>query len=73
MKLSRRLLQCLLFGVPLLAGCELFQQWSPSKDRVVEKGPVAGAPGKYSMRVSQFIFLSDVEFRRDQAIGWPKA
>src|ERR1043166_4339582 len=66
--MSRRLLHCLLFAMPILTGCELFQQWSPTKDRVVEKGPVAGAPGKYSMRVSQFIFLSDVELRRDQAI-----
>ena len=71
MKLSRRylwLLQALLCACPLLAGCELFNQFTSKKNERVEKDPVAGAPGKYSMRVSQFVFLSDVELRRDQAI-----
>ncbi len=71
MKLSRRylwLLQVLLCGCPLLAGCELFNQFTSKNSERVEKDPVAGAPGKYSMRVSQFVFLSDIELRRDQAI-----
>jgi hypothetical protein len=33
-----------------------------------DKDAAAGTPGKYSMRVSQFIFLSDFELRRDLPI-----
>jgi hypothetical protein len=65
----RWLLPALLGCLPLLAGCDLFQHWTqPAKDRV-EKEPVAGAPGKYSIRVPpQFIFLSDVPIRQEQPI-----
>lgn len=71
MTLSRRylwLLQVGLCACPLLAGCELFHQFTSKKSEHTEKSAIAGAPGKHSMRVSQFVFLSDVELRRDQAI-----
>src|ERR1017187_3417042 len=71
MKFSARyrwLLHATLCCLPLLAGCELFQHFSRPPVERAEKEPIAGAPGKYSVRVSQFIFLADVEIRRDHAI-----
>jgi hypothetical protein len=71
MKMSRRylwLLQSMLCCAPFLAGCELFPHFGPAKAERVEKESVAGAPGKYSIRISQFVFLSDIEIRRDQPI-----
>jgi hypothetical protein len=71
MKISRQyrwLLQGLLCCIPLLTGCEIFDHFRAPKNDRVEKEPVAGAPGKYSIRVSQFVFLSDVEIRKEQAI-----
>jgi hypothetical protein len=71
MKISGRylwLLQATLCCVPFLAGCDLFQHFSRPPAERVEKESIAGAPGKYSVRVSQFVFLSDVEIRRDNPI-----
>ncbi|HZZ80834.1 MAG TPA: hypothetical protein VFE62_20190 [Gemmataceae bacterium] len=44
----------------LLAGCELFPHFGGAKNEKVEKEPLPGAPGKYNIRVSQFIFFHDV-------------
>ncbi|MBI3822333.1 MAG: hypothetical protein HY289_06600 [Planctomycetes bacterium] len=70
MTISRRhgWLLVALLGIPLLAGCELLQHFSQQPKARVEREPIAGAPSKYSMRVSQFVFMSDVEIRRDQPI-----
>ena len=52
-----------------LVGCNLLPtQSSAPKERVEKKEPIAGAPGKHAVRVSQFIFLSDVELRRDHPL-----
>src|ERR1022692_4182697 len=54
----------LLCGIPLLAGCELLQHFNqPTKQAVTD--PIAGAPSKYEVRVSQFVFISDVKVQRD--------
>ncbi|MBI1831537.1 MAG: DUF1570 domain-containing protein [Planctomycetes bacterium] len=71
MTYSRRhfwLLHLMLLSLPLMVGCEFFRHWTqPVKERV-DKEPIPGAPSKHVMRVSQFIFLSDVELKRDQPI-----
>jgi hypothetical protein len=57
----------LLCCIPLLAGCELLQHFNqPTKPAGTE--PIAGAPSKYEVRVSQFVFISDVKIQRDQPI-----
>jgi hypothetical protein len=53
---------------PLLAGCELFPHFSNVKNEKLDKEPLAGAPGKYNVRVSQFVFLSDAPLDPNQAI-----
>lgn len=71
MAISRRHIGLLLTAlcVPSLAGCDLFRHFThnPAKEHGVRE-PIAGAPSKYQIRVSQFVFLSDVEIRRDQPI-----
>ena len=59
----------LLFACAL-AGCELFPHFGGTKSERIEKDPIGqtGAPGKYAMRVSQFVFLSDIELRRDHLV-----
>ena len=59
---------CLLTFAPLLAGCSLFPNFGHTKSEKSDKETASGAPGKYSLRVSQFIFMSDVEIQRDQPI-----
>lgn len=53
-----------------LAGCNLFPHVNPTPTEKGEKEPIAmaGAPGKHAIRVSQFVFLSDVELRRDMPL-----
>jgi hypothetical protein len=51
-----------------IIGCNLFPTFQGAKDERVDKEPIAGAPSKHVQRVSQFIFLSDVEMRRDHAM-----
>lgn len=68
---SRRylwLLQGLLCCLPVLAGCELLQHFSQPAAKRVDKEPLAGAPSKNQIRVSQFIFISDLKIHKDQAI-----
>ena len=63
---------CLLLGLfcLTLAGCNLLAHFTNSHNEKIEKEPIAiaGAPGKHAMRVSQFVFLSDVELRRDAPV-----
>ncbi|MBM3996343.1 MAG: DUF1570 domain-containing protein [Planctomycetes bacterium] len=63
------ILSAMLGSLALLVGCEFFQHWThPAKERA-DKEPIPGAPSKHVMRVPpQFIFLSDVELKRDQPI-----
>jgi hypothetical protein len=69
MKTSWRWLCLLLTCAPLLAGCELFSHFTNNtKPEKLDKEPLAGAPSKYNFRVSQFLFLSDVEINRDLPI-----
>lgn len=56
----------LLASASMLAGCSLFAPFAHKKDGKADKEPIAGAPARYSLRVSQFVFLSDVEMKRDQ-------
>ena len=68
---SRRylwLLQGLLCCMPVFAGCELLQHFSQPQAKRVDKEPMAGAPSKNQIRVSQFIFISDLKIHKDQAI-----
>jgi hypothetical protein len=51
-----------LFGI---VGCNLFPTHQNTQTDRLDKEPIAGAPSKHVLRVSQFIFLSDVELRRD--------
>jgi hypothetical protein len=69
MKQSRRILwlgSVALWAACGIVGCNLFPTHQNPPSERVEKAPVAGAPSKYVLRVAQFIFLSDVELRRDQ-------
>jgi hypothetical protein len=60
-------LSCLLAAsASFLSGCSLFSSFAHNKNDKADKEPIAGAPNKYSMRVSQFVFLSDVEMQREQ-------
>lgn len=54
----------------LLAGCHTFKMPGSGGDKAdkVEKETVPGRPGKYSFRVSQYVFYSDFEVKRDQPI-----
>ena len=62
------LLRCLLCCMPVLAGCELLQHFYQPEAKRVDKEPMAGAPSKNQIRVSQFIFISDLKIHKDQAI-----
>lgn len=68
MKTSWRYVWLLLSCAPLLTGCELFSHFTSPKPDKLDKEPLAGAPGKYNFRVSQFLFLSDVEINHDLPI-----
>jgi hypothetical protein len=64
----KRLLFPLLSAVVCaFAGCNLFPHFNSVKEDKVDKEPItiAGAPNKHALRVSQFVFLSDIELRRD--------
>lgn len=53
----------------LLAGCRGIRFTPPSADRAVAaKERPAAAPAKYTLRVGQFVFLSDFELKSDQPI-----
>jgi hypothetical protein len=52
----------------LASGCHLFPRQADTKVERSEKDLADGLPGKHAIRVSQFVFLSDVEIRKDQAI-----
>lgn len=62
------LLRGVLCCAPFVAGCNLFPHASSTTNERSDKESSAGMPGKYSIRVSQFVFLSDVEIRRDQPL-----
>jgi len=67
MKKVRRFhwLCCALWALGGIVGCNLFPTHQGTQNERVDKEPIAGAPSKHALRVSQFIFLSDVELRRD--------
>ncbi len=54
--------------MPLMAGCELLSHFTRSTPEKTEKEPLAGAPGKHSFRLGQFIFLADFEIRKDHPL-----
>jgi hypothetical protein len=71
MKISgpyRWLLQGVLCCAPIVCGCNLLPHGSSTPNERTDKESSAGMPGKYSIRVSQFVFLSDVEIRREQPL-----
>ena len=68
MKTCRRYLWSILVCVPLFAGCNLFPHIGGTTNEKTDKEAVAGLPSKYSFRVSQFVFLSDIELKRDQPL-----
>ena len=49
----------------VIAGCNLLPTHQGTQNDRPDKEPIAGAPSKHALRVSQFIFLSDIEMRRD--------
>lgn len=62
------LARVLLVSAPLLTGCNLVPIFPGNHSEQPDKDAVAGTPSKYSVRVSQFVFLSDFEIRRDLPI-----
>src|SRR5262249_43569732 len=52
---------------PVGAGCHSLRLFPPPADKTVKQEKDGGltAPGKYTLRVSQFAFLSDFELKRD--------
>lgn len=54
----------------LLFGCHTFKVPGPAGDKPekVEKETALARPGKFSFRVSQYVFYSDFEIKRDQPI-----
>ncbi len=49
-----------------LVGCNLLPNFTGTQqERAEKKEPIAGAPSKHAVRVSQFIFYSDLEIRKD--------
>jgi hypothetical protein len=49
-----------------LVGCHLLPTHNAAqKDRAEKREAAAGAPSKHAIRVSQFVFVSDVELRRE--------
>jgi hypothetical protein len=58
-------LTCL--SLTVVTGCHLFPLTLTGPDRA-ERDNVPGAPGKYSLRVSQFVFLSDFEVQKNLPI-----
>src|SRR5262245_1552831 len=60
----------LLFLALPATGCHSLRLFPPPADKTVkpEKDGGQAAPGKYTLRVSQFAFLSDVELKRDLPI-----
>jgi hypothetical protein len=66
----RRLLQALVLAFlsgTVASGCHLFPLTPAGPDRA-ERDNVPGAPGKFSYRVSQFVFLSDFEVQKNLPI-----
>jgi len=61
----RRLLLCsALLGLASSLGCSVFPLLTPAGPATPERENIPGAPGKYSYRVSQFVFLSDFEVQK---------
>jgi hypothetical protein len=67
-RLIGRLLRVLLLGGPCMFGCSLMPTFPGNQTERPDKEVIAGTPGKHSFRVSQFVFLSDFEIRRDLPI-----
>lgn len=56
-----------LLALLLLAGCQSLRLTPPAADKMTrpERELAVARPGKHSVRVSQFVFLSDFELKRD--------
>src|SRR5262249_48865506 len=55
----------------LLEGCQSLKLAPQPAERAADKGekePVLGAPVKYTLRVSQFLFYSDFKLKEDQPL-----
>src|SRR4029077_7487868 len=64
--LGRLALSVLVCALASVLGCHALRLEQPSPDKVppaTAKGPAP--PGKYSFRVSQYLFLSDFEVNHD--------
>src|SRR5262245_57139472 len=63
------LICCVLASLPCLAGCTLLHLSAlpNDKDTAVATN-VPQLPGKYSQRVSQFVFVSDFQLQTDQPL-----
>lgn len=69
MKNVRYLVCCLLLACSFaLAGCSLFPNHAKTQKDTASKEPIPGAPSKHAIRVSQFIFLSDLELKKDHEV-----
>jgi hypothetical protein len=67
--LSNRDITILFFRLKLTVGCHVLRLEQPSPDKLppaTAKAP--NPPGKYSFRVSQYLFLSDFEVKHDLPI-----
>jgi len=53
------------WSLAVVTGCHLFPLVTPGPEQAE---PIPGAPGKYSYRVSQFVFLSDFEVQKNLPI-----
>lgn len=63
----RLALAWVVIGVTIAMGCHLFPTL-PANPEQAERESIPGAPGKYSYRVSQFVFLSDFELQKNLPI-----
>lgn len=64
-----RWLRTLTLGfVALLASCHSLHFTDPGADKASKDQQVPTAPTKYQLRVSQYVFCSDFELKRDQPI-----
>src|SRR5687767_6098962 len=57
-----------LGGLALLGGCQTIPIFNGTPAERPDKDVASGMPGKHSLRVSQFVFHSDVELPRNQPL-----
>jgi hypothetical protein len=57
-----------LAGLAMLASCQSFPTFNGTRETLVKTDKDSGLPSKHEMRVSQFVFYSDVEISKNQPL-----